>query len=211
MRKLAYVTENDKIITTPILILKKAQEVIPGGKAYITSWLQNASVEELNENRFYEYVVDNQPEPTIFHNIVTITELVNNQVITSHTSVSKGIEEIRKILISKLADKRYNVQTSGITVNDLHIKSDSESIALITGAFNRVQRHPDEVVQFKTNSGVFVAMDKAAIEGIFDLVSDHIDACFKKEQQIAASINSATTIEELEAIYEDINTEWPGA
>jgi hypothetical protein len=94
-------------------------------------------------------------------------------------------------LKSYAAEKRFEVETGGITVGDAQVATDRESQAMISGAFAYVQQNPDAAIKWKGENG-FVTLDAAAVTAIADAVGAHVQACFAKEADVAAAIDAGT-------------------
>lgn len=94
-------------------------------------------------------------------------------------------------LAAYAAARRYAVETGGITVNGQPIKTDRESQALITGAYNLSLAVPDTTIQFKTETS-FVALSADDVKAIAIAVGQHVQAAFAKEAEVAAAINAGT-------------------
>lgn len=89
------------------------------------------------------------------------------------------------------AARRYAVETAGITVAGMAIRTDRDSQAMISGAFNLAQAKPEAKVLFKGANG-FVPLDAAAIQIVATAVGEHVQACFAKEAEVAAAIGAGT-------------------
>lgn len=108
-------------------------------------------------------------------------------------------------LREELANKRYEVEVGGVLFNGLPIKTDRSSQMLLNGALNYVGKKPSSTIRWKTGNGVFVSLNAAQIEAAAVAVGDHVQACFAREGEISAAIDTATTEAEIAAIINDIN------
>jgi hypothetical protein len=90
------------------------------------------------------------------------------------------------------ADKRYRVETSGITVFGAPIRTDRESQALITGAA-ALTKITGNSVKWKSAAG-FVNVSAAQIEGIAVAVGNHVQDCFAAEEQIGLLIDAGEIV-----------------
>lgn len=109
--------------------------------------------------------------------------------------------------LASLAAKRWQVETGGIIVAGMPIKTDEDTQRKITGAYVQVTRDPSFVVKWKVAPGVFIDLDAATIIAIGDAVTAHIQACFANEAALTAAILAAADIAALDAI--DIESGWP--
>ena len=105
-----------------------------------------------------------------------------------------------------LAEKRYQIETSGIDVNGFSIKTDRESQSQITCAVFAIERGYITKVDWKGENG-WIDMDVSVIASLPPLVSNHVQLCFQTERQISNMIDACTSIEELSHI--DIELGWP--
>jgi hypothetical protein len=105
-------------------------------------------------------------------------------------------------LESYAADRRWRIETSGITLSGMPVRTDRESQALINGAFALAKDDPDTVIQFKGASG-FVMLDAAAILAVGRAVAAHVQAAFAKEADVLADIadGTITTREQVDAAF----------
>ncbi|WP_054312928.1 DUF4376 domain-containing protein [Mesorhizobium sp. 1M-11] len=107
-------------------------------------------------------------------------------------------------LTAYAADKRWQVETGGITVGGATIDTSRESQAMITGAYAYSQANPTETISYKAASG-WVSMDAATLAAIATAVGAHVQACFAAEAAMAAEIEAGTitTTAEIDA------ADWP--
>jgi hypothetical protein len=108
--------------------------------------------------------------------------------------------------LAALAAKRYEIETGGITVAGATIMTDPASQAKLTGAWVRMQRLPETVINWKGKNG-WSQMRKADVEVIVDAVSNHVQSCFDNERVHSDAITSLTIIAAINAY--DITTGWP--
>lgn len=102
-------------------------------------------------------------------------------------------------LVAYAAEKRWQVETGGITVGGAAIDTSRESQAMITGAYAYSQANPDETISFKAASG-FVSLDAATLAAIATAVGAHVQACFAAEAAVLDDIGDGaiTTTEEID-------------
>ncbi|ODT13502.1 MAG: hypothetical protein ABS35_37735 [Kaistia sp. SCN 65-12] len=103
------------------------------------------------------------------------------------------------------ANKRWQVETGGITINGVTIDTSRDSQAMITGAYAWSQANPSQPIQFKASSG-WVEFDAATMAAIATAVGAHVQACFAAEASVQAAIlgGTITTIAEIDG------ADWPG-
>ncbi len=102
-------------------------------------------------------------------------------------------------------DKRWRVETGGISVGGVPVATDRESQSLITGAHAYVLTNPDVSIKFKAANG-FVDLDATRVTAVATAVAAHVQACFAVEADVAAAIadGTVTTTQQVD------DWPWPG-
>jgi hypothetical protein len=107
-------------------------------------------------------------------------------------------------LANAAANKRFSLETGGITLGGAVIKTDRESQNLINGAAALLNADPTLTeVSFKAETG-FVTFDRTTMIQIAVAVGRHVQRLFAAEAELDAAIASGevTTLDQIEA--------WPG-
>ena len=103
--------------------------------------------------------------------------------------------------LDELAAFRYRKETGGITLPDgTEINTDDRSQFKIARAYDKSKADATYTTKWKANNG-WVEIDAATIITIGDAVFDYVDACFTREAELAALIESDPDT--------DITTGWP--
>lgn len=89
-----------------------------------------------------------------------------------------------------LADKRWQVETGGITWNAMPIATDDRAKTLIEGAASSLG--DTDSVKFKVAAGTWVDVTGAQLRAIRDAIAAHVQACFAKEAELDAAISAGT-------------------
>ena len=118
-----------------------------------------------------------------------------SQIITPEDKFNKA----KEAKYQEIASDRYANETAGITVDNIKIKTDRESQALITGAALQALQDSTYTCQWKTEAG-FVSLTAEQIQAVAVAVRQHVQGCFDREAVLIEQIEAATTIEELEQI-----------
>lgn len=109
--------------------------------------------------------------------------------------------------LNLLAAERYRRETAGLIVDGHTVLTDRQSQALITGAHAlALAEGPGFATRFKTADG-FVTLDQAQVIALAVAVGRHIQACFAREAEIAATVAAARTVAEVRAV--DLESGWP--
>ena len=115
--------------------------------------------------------------------------------------------EVRETKLAALAAKRWEKETGGMSYNGMSLATDAVSQTKYIGAVIGAQMNPQSTLKWKLQDGTFVTLDAAAIVAVAFAVRGHVQACFDREATLATLINTATTVEEIDAI--NINVGWP--
>lgn len=89
------------------------------------------------------------------------------------------------------AEKRWRVETGGITVGGASIETDRASQAMITGAHAYALANPEATIAFKAAAG-FISLSADQVIAIATVVGAHVQACFAAEATISAAITAGT-------------------
>jgi len=185
--------------------------VLPNGKTHTS--LHKLSEEELISLGIYSVDII-KPEITKFQyygepNII----IENNRAIATYPIIEYSIEEqehmfneLKNQKYNEIATARYNAEISGIDVNNVTVKTDRESQALITGAALQAMVDSEYSCKWKTEQG-FVELTAEEILGIAVMVRQHVQECFDKEAELTVLIEEAQTIEDLNEIVWNENIE----
>ena len=103
------------------------------------------------------------------------------------------------------ANKRWQIETGGITVAGATISTTRDNQAMITGAYTFARDNPGTTIKFKSASG-WVSLPAAAMVAIGSAVGAHVQASFAAEELIDADIDGGkiTTTAQIDA-----DSRWP--
>jgi len=110
-------------------------------------------------------------------------------------------------LLADVAEKRWQVETSGIVIAGHHITTDRESQAQLFSAYTSLKSGLINDTAWKTADGHFTQVTLPELEPIAQAVALQVRACFAAEEAHSKAINDMQTQTELDAY--DINTGWP--
>lgn len=97
----------------------------------------------------------------------------------------------RAELLAYAAEKRWRIETGGITVAGASIDTSRDSQAMITGAYAFSQANPEDPIKYKAASG-WVTLDAATMAAIATAVGSHVQASFAAEEAVDAAILAGT-------------------
>ena len=108
-------------------------------------------------------------------------------------------DELKAAKRAEIAAARYAAEISGITLNDVSIRTDRESQALITGAALAASHDENYSVTWKAKNG-FVTLTAAQIIAVAQAARQHVQSSFDREAALQAAIDAAETEAELNGI-----------
>lgn len=130
------------------------------------------------------------------------------ELVDGHPRYVHVLEDVPPVdLIAYAANRRWQVETGGITLGGSLIDTSRESQAMITGAYNYSQVRADKLIKFKAASG-WAELDAATVAAIATAVGDHVQACFDAESVVVAAITAGTvtTVEQVDAFFSTISS-----
>ena len=108
------------------------------------------------------------------------------------------IEQRRAVRLQELAEHRWRIETSGVTLPDgSRILTDRESQAQLTSAYQSLSMPFVDSIDWKAADG-WVTVTEAELRPIAQAVAQHVQGCFKAERQVSDQIAAA---ESAEALY----------
>ena len=105
-------------------------------------------------------------------------------------------QEAKKGLVSKIAARRWQAETSGININGLTVETDDRSKLLINGAALEATIDPEYVMQWKTSNG-FVELTGGQVIGVARAVRAHVQACFDREAELLAELEAGRLTDDM--------------
>lgn len=180
---------------------------------FIPRWAGAAWVMDENHVGETGWLADGTP-----HTVKDYGPLPKGFTKTEPPKPKPTVGEAKAAALAKLATKRWEVETKGITVQGLAIPTDRESQALITGAATGALLDPAQVVRWKTGTTdpngapVTLPLDAESVKMVAQAVRAHVQACFDAEMDKAAALVKLGTlpaIAEWEATI--LKAGWPGA
>lgn len=115
--------------------------------------------------------------------------------------------EIREARFAALAQKRWEVETGGITFNGMALATDAVSQTKYIGAVVGAQLDPAVTMKWKLADGSFTTLDAGGITAVAMAVRAHVQACFDREAELKGQIEETTNPDAVNSI--DINAGWP--
>lgn len=158
--------------------------------------------------RMLPVVVEDRPEYDPAKQTLTgpVYVVEATRVVERFNVENKTLADRKAELISALANKRWQIETGGVTLGGMTIPTDRDTQSIVDRA---VKAFADGditgAIDFKTAAG-FVQIDETAMRAIKAAGAQHIQACFTRERELTAAIDAAATHAALDAI--DITVGW---
>lgn len=99
-----------------------------------------------------------------------------------------------------IAAWRYALEVSGITVGGSMVRTDRESQAQLTGAYQTLKGGLVDSIDWKTATGTFVTLTLTDVTALAQAVAQHVQYCFTQEKNLLSRVAAAQTIEDVNAI-----------
>jgi hypothetical protein len=119
-----------------------------------------------------------------------------------------GAEAPQPDLAAYAAQRRWEIETGGITVGGAAIETDDRSKLLILGKRTKALEHPEGTTRWKVSSAPvrFEEIPNSIIIATADAVEAHVQNCFDAEADIVAGIEGGVinTIEDVDTILATI-------
>lgn len=213
---------SDKYNTNKVIEVK--DNIIVGGVKIRPPWIDAESGEYLTDDQFiarenlFPFIDNIEPEYDPFYQECFIKEKENWKIFDDRVEVTfqvinTSLDNIKAREISNLADLRYKYETGGMfftsedgTENRVH--TDRESQFKILKSSIDAEKGKFESKRWKTYNG-FKELTANDFIKLNDEMSNFIQKCFDKEEQIINKINKSSTYKELKRIVKNADNEWP--
>lgn len=104
--------------------------------------------------------------------------------------------DLKARLLARLAERRWQAETGGITLNGMTVATDDRSKLLLFAAAERARMDANFTTNWKTENG-WVPLDSTTILAVHTAVFSHVSACFAREQELAGILDEVTDAEDL--------------
>lgn len=118
-----------------------------------------------------------------------------------------SLDDLKAEKLQHLADRRWEIETGGIVVGELSVDSGRDTqdrVDQIVKAYD--DGDISGTVLFKLAPGIHVEIDVETLRAIKRAGAQHIQACFRREGELAAAILAANDLAALESI--DVQGFW---
>ena len=163
-----------------------------GLESYEISDEEATTIENSNSSRWFIY-------EGVLKSLQEIIEIQQANIISNKVA-EVGVEAGKEYLREFFARKRYQVEVGGIAVGDLDVRTDRFTVDRIYQSRVLAKEDATFTTDWKLSDNNFVSLDAPTIISIADGVTQHLKDSFTKEKEINDLINSAVTVEDLQAI-----------
>jgi hypothetical protein len=113
-------------------------------------------------------------------------------------------------LLSYASDKRWKVETGGITVGGVPIHTDDRSKLMLMGARLEAQADPLLIKSWVASDGSIYPLSAEQIIALSDAVAQHVTDCFERFAQVKTAIDAdqISTTAEVDAAFSDVSAPW---
>lgn len=112
--------------------------------------------------------------------------------------------------LDALSEKRWQVETGGVTINGILIRTDEVGQAKLAGASLGFDKDPEAaVLDWEAQPGVWVTLSQEQINGLGVAVFRHVQACFSRARIVSEAIQNASTDAAMDESEGMISTGWP--
>jgi hypothetical protein len=114
------------------------------------------------------------------------------------------LAERKEKRLKELASRRFSHETKGINREGVRFQTDRTSRSNLQSLFNAADVAANKEFRWKAQDG-WVTLNKAKVRQALAAVVDHVQACFDREEELAALIEASDNPEAV-----DITSGWPG-
>jgi hypothetical protein len=114
--------------------------------------------------------------------------------------VETSLDTVKAAKLTKLADWRYVLETSGVTVEGVTVSTSRQSQAQLTATYANLKDGLISSVEWKQPNGSFVTLDAAQMGAVVAAVALHVQTSFTSEKMYSEQIKACTTVAEVDAI-----------
>ena len=117
--------------------------------------------------------------------------------------------ELKSDAKKRTAQRRWEIETGGISLNGSGIATDDRSKLLLSSAADQARADATFSAKWKTADGSWITLDAATILTIYGAVFAHVRACFAREAVICGLIDNAASPDDVAWLAPAITAFWP--
>lgn len=190
----------DMFVSSPDRIVLPGKIVIEGAAPYEKLY---------DEHMLVERWIESNPKTEIDIKTSETIEFRDDKTVVVYNYDLPTLYELKVHVKNKIANKRWEVETGGIEIDQKKFSTDRESQTKYTAiAVSIAQSDPTNwSINWKTNDGSFVTLNAQEMSTVINLILGHVQSSFNREFDLITQIDSCETIDEILEI--DINSNWP--
>jgi len=120
-----------------------------------------------------------------------------------------SLAELKAVAKQSVADRRWEIETGGVTVSGTVIATDDRSKLLLSSAAEKARADSTFTAKWKTADGSWAQLDAVTILAIYAAVFGWVDQCFAREAVLDDLIDAAADEAALDALSSTIEAFWP--
>lgn len=131
------------------------------------------------------------PEASLYADGVLYVDGVTQAALDAALAAHDPTTAAKARLVDYAADKRWRVETGGLTVGGTRVDTSRESQSMIANAHAYVAASGATSISYKADSG-WVTMDAATVTAVALAIGAHVQAAFAAEEAADAAIAAGT-------------------
>lgn len=161
-----------------------------------------------NDLLLVERWIESNPTTEIDVKVGETIEFREDKTVVVYNYELPTVDDLKKLIKQKLANRRWEVETGGVSVDGFTYATDRESQTKYTAISIAISRADPTTwsINWKTSNGVFVTLNASQMENVINLVLRHVEQSFNHEALKVQEIDACTTVQELLDV--DINDGW---
>lgn len=116
---------------------------------------------------------------------------------TIGTPVAETLQSVKTKKLLEIANWRYGRECSGISINGVYFSTDRTARSQLVSAYLALDE--TSTIEWKSNNS-WITLDKSNIMNALTTIEAHVQQAFLDEKAIAAQVNAAQTIAQVNAI-----------
>jgi hypothetical protein len=130
---------------------------------------------------------------------ITSTEAVGNFV-----TLDKDLDHVKSELKQLIADKRWTTEVNGIKVTFNGVEYSVDTSREGRKVYIEQLQMNSSSYDWKFNEG-YVTLTNSDLQSVVNSINQHLQSCFAEERTRISTIDSKTTLEDLQTLYNEYN------
>lgn len=153
--------------------------------------------------------IESNPQTEIDVKTGETIEFRDDKIVVVYNYALPSLYELKNHIKSKVANKRWEVETGGVEINQKKFSTDRESQTKYTAVAVAISQSDPLTwnINWKTGDGTFITLNAQQMTEVIDIILAHVQSSFNREFELINQIDSCETAEDILVI--DINSGWP--